>query len=128
MTTRPVYALMGEIIRNTIIITSVLTLAVALFGWTRGWETFFDFGGGLVLAGMGVLVLGIFSASHSWRSTQIYHKTEDEEATDSEMPEDAAPAASWLEELVHTFRVQLHFLLVGIIAIVFGSIIQVFTQ
>ena len=107
-----------SIVRNVVCLSLGLFGGVAAFGWYRGWTTGFEYGGGVVLIGMLLLVFGIFSSSYQWRSSSVYHQPRKYgEAGDME-------SSSRIASMIQRFQIPLHFVLVGVVAIVAGSVVQ----
>ena len=109
-------------LKNAGLMSAGMVVVVGLAGWFEGWTTIFQYGGGMVIAGMTMLVLGIFSGSHQWRRSQVYHLPAEDFSKTSERLD---PPSSECDEVRQNFRVAIHFVLMGIAAIFVGSVMQV---
>ncbi len=108
-------------IKNVSVITLGICLVAGVFGWFRGWETAFQYGGGIVIGSMTMLIFSIFTASHQWRRTEVYHLSAGTFSDSSETP---STPASGIEKFLHNFRIPIQLGLVGIIGIFLGTVIQ----
>lgn len=122
MSTLNLRAMLLYIVKNCISAHLALCGFVGVIGWIKGWNTVFQYGGGLVLAGMAVLVPGIFIASHHWRSTALQQQPDD--SSEQALPGNETPSSGRLVHMLHSFRVPIHFIGTGLLAIAFGSVLQ----
>jgi hypothetical protein len=118
-----VFAFFLNILIKVLLVNVGIIVAVGLYGWFRGWNTGYQYGGGIVVAGIAMIVLGIASVMSFWRDTRSFEFQYGQSAGHQTIYERTQQS---LNEALRRYSFQIQTALIGIVAIVIGSIIQEF--
>ena len=85
-------SLVGQFVRNILIIVVVILIACALVWWVADWSSLYQYGTALIIAGILTVVIGLMGISGGIQSTRSFNYQQAESAgleTGAERAEDA---------------------------------------
>lgn len=112
-------------LRSILLIDVAVLVVVGLACWLGGRRTAYDYGGGLTLAGMGLVGLGVVFVVYGWRASRSFTQVYGESMSEDSMRERTERR---LVDALRTYGLLIRLTAAGVVLVALGAIIQTVTR